>query len=117
MKEQLQILCNIYAPFLLHKHQGDFLATRAITPKQASFSSDQLRILYAQAHPNAIALVDAFNYTDHYLGSVLGRYDGNVYPNLYAKVWEEPLNDTVVPEGYREYIQPMLKQQLRTARL
>ncbi|KAF6146162.1 hypothetical protein GIB67_015600 [Kingdonia uniflora] len=111
------ILCNIYALFLLHKHQGEFLATGAITPKQASLASDQLRVLYAQARPNAIALVDAFNYTDHYLGSVLGRYDGNVYPNLYAKAWEDPLNDTVVPDGYREYIRPMLKQQLRTARL
>ncbi|KAF6140702.1 hypothetical protein GIB67_042620 [Kingdonia uniflora] len=69
------------------------------------------------ARPNAIALVDAFNYTDHYLGSVLGRYDGNVYPNLYAKAWEEPLNDTAVSGVYREYIRPMLKQQLRTARL
>ncbi|KAF6170087.1 hypothetical protein GIB67_005316 [Kingdonia uniflora] len=117
VKEQLHILCNIYALFLLHKHQGEFLATGAITPKQASLASDQLRVLYAQARPNAIALVDAFNYTDHYIGSVLGRYDGNVYPNLYAKAWEDPLNDTVVPDGYREYIRPMLKQQLRTARL
>ncbi|KAF6169376.1 hypothetical protein GIB67_016546 [Kingdonia uniflora] len=88
VKEQLQILCNIYALFLLHKHQGEFLATGAIILKQASLAS-----------------------------SVLGRYDGNVYPNLYAKAWEELLNDTVVPDDYREYIRPMLKQQLRTARL
>ncbi|KAF6151296.1 hypothetical protein GIB67_020618 [Kingdonia uniflora] len=117
VKEQLQILCNIYALFLLHKHQGEFLATGAITLKQASLASDQLRVLYVQARPNAIALVDTFNYTGHYLGSILGRYDGNVHPNLYAKAWEELLNDTVVPDGYREYIRPMLKQQLRTARL
>ncbi|KAF6143882.1 hypothetical protein GIB67_001676 [Kingdonia uniflora] len=75
VKEQLQILCNIYALFLLHKHQ------------------------------------------DHYLCSVLGRYDGNVYPILYAKAWEEALNDTAVPDVYHEYIQLMLKQQLRTVRL
>ncbi|KAF6162419.1 hypothetical protein GIB67_017307 [Kingdonia uniflora] len=88
VKEQLQILCNIYALFLLHKHQGEFLATGAITLKQASLASDQLRVFYAQARPNGIALIDAFNYTNHYLGSVLGRYDGNVHPNLYAKAWE-----------------------------
>ncbi|KAF6165692.1 hypothetical protein GIB67_012589 [Kingdonia uniflora] len=117
VKEQLKFLWNIYALFLLHKHQGEFLATRAITPKQASLSSDQLRVLYAQARRNAIALVDALNYTDHYLGSILGHYDGNAYPNLYAKAWEEPLNDTVVPDSYREYIWPILKQQLRTSRL
>ncbi|XP_043716446.1 peroxisomal acyl-coenzyme A oxidase 1-like [Telopea speciosissima] len=117
VKEQLEALCNIYALSLLHKHQGDFLATGCISPKQASLVNGQLRSLYAQVRPNAIALVDAFNYTDHYLGSVLGRYDGNVYPKLYEEAWKDPLNDSVVPEGYHEYIRPLLKQQLRMARL
>ncbi|KAK9927610.1 hypothetical protein M0R45_024786 [Rubus argutus] len=117
VKEQLQILCNVYALFLVHKHLGDFLSTGSITAKQASLANDQLRSLYSQVRPNAIALVDAFNYTDHYLGSILGRYDGNVYPKLYEEAWKDPLNDTIVPEGYRKYIQPLLKQQLRNARL
>ncbi|KAA8522204.1 hypothetical protein F0562_012877 [Nyssa sinensis] len=117
VKQQLGVLCNIYALFLLHKHQGDFLSTGCITPKQAYLANEQLRALYSQARPNAIALVDAFNYTDHYLGSILGCYDGNVYPKLYEAAWKDPLNDSVVPDGYREYIWPMLKQQLRTARL
>ncbi|XP_050206091.1 peroxisomal acyl-coenzyme A oxidase 1-like [Mercurialis annua] len=117
VKQQLQILCNVYALNLLHKHEGDFLSTRCITPKQASLANDQLRSLYSLVRPNAIALVDAFNYTDHYLGSVLGRYDGNVYPKLYEGAWKDPLNDSVVPDGYQEYIRPLLKQQLRNARL
>ncbi|KAF8380536.1 hypothetical protein HHK36_028023 [Tetracentron sinense] len=117
VKEQLEVLCNIYALSLLHNHLGDFLSTSCITPKQASLANDQLRSLYSQARPNAIALVDAFNYTDHFLGSVLGRYDGNVYPKLYEEAWKDPLNDSVVPDGYHEYIKPILKQQIRTARL
>ncbi|XP_010941056.1 peroxisomal acyl-coenzyme A oxidase 1 [Elaeis guineensis] len=117
VREQLQILCNIYALSVLHKHVGDFLVTGCITPKQASLANDQLRSLYSQIRPNAIALVDAFNYTDHYLGSVLGRYDGNVYPNLYEEAWKDPLNDSVVPDGYHEYIQPLLKQKIRVSRL
>ncbi|CAK9173270.1 unnamed protein product [Ilex paraguariensis] len=117
VKHQLEVLCNVYALFLLHKHQGEFLATSCITPKQASLANDQLRTLYSQVRPNAISLVDAFNYTDHYLGSILGRYDGNVYPKLYEAAWKDPLNDSVVPDGYHEYIRPILKQQLRTAKL
>nr|DAD47719.1 TPA_asm: hypothetical protein HUJ06_017656 [Nelumbo nucifera] len=117
VKEQLEALCYIYALYLLHKHLGDFLSTGCITPKQGSLANDQLRSLYSQVRPNAIALVDAFNYTDHYLGSVLGRYDGNVYPKLYEEAWKDPLNDSVVPDGYHEYIRPMLKQRLRAARL
>ncbi|MCI09241.1 peroxisomal acyl-coenzyme A oxidase 1-like, partial [Trifolium medium] len=117
VKQQLQILCSIYALFHLHKHLGDFLSTGCITPKQGSLANDQLRSLYSQVRPNAIALVDAFNYTDHYLSSILGCYDGNVYPKLYEAAWKDPLNDSVVPDGFQEYIRPMLKQQLRNARL
>ena len=70
-----------------------------------------------QIRPNAVALVDAFNYTDHFLGSTLGRYDGNVYPALYAEALKDPLNDTVVPDGYHEFIRPVLKQTIRLSRL
>ncbi|VFQ66385.1 unnamed protein product [Cuscuta campestris] len=117
VREQLEALCGIYSLFLLHKHQGDFLSTNYITPQQASLANDQLRSLYTQVRPNAIALVDAFNYTDHFLGSVLGRYDGNVYPKLYEEAWKDPLNDSVLPDGYHEYIRPLLNQQLLSARL
>jgi acyl-CoA oxidase len=117
VKKQLNNLCYIYALYLLHKHLGDFLSTNCITPKQASLANDQLRSLYTQVRPNAVALVDAFNYTDHYLNSVLGRYDGNVYPKLFEEALKDPLNDSVVPDGYQEYLRPVLQQQLRTARL
>ncbi|KAJ8774314.1 hypothetical protein K2173_011117 [Erythroxylum novogranatense] len=117
VKEQLQVLCCIYALNILHKHLGDFIATGCISAKQASLANDLLRSLYSKLRPNAIALVDAFNYTDHFLGSILGRYDGNVYPKLYEEAWKDPLNDSVVPDGYQEYIRPLLKQQLRNARL
>ncbi|KAJ8423263.1 hypothetical protein Cgig2_012288 [Carnegiea gigantea] len=117
VKQQLRALCGIYALSNLRKHLGDFLSTGCITPKQASHANDLLRSLFSQIRPNAIALVDAFGYTDHFLGSALGRYDGNVYPKLYEEAWKDPLNETVVLDGYQEYIRPMLKQQLRTSRL
>ncbi|KAL8091253.1 peroxisomal acyl-coenzyme A oxidase 1 [Apium graveolens] len=117
VKRQLELLYNIYALSLLHKHQGEFLATRSITAEQASLATAQLRNLYSQVRPNAVALVDSFNYTDHYLGSVLGRYDGNVYPKLYEAAWKDPLNDSVVPDGYVEYIRPLLQDNLHLSRL
>ncbi|KAK8587370.1 hypothetical protein V6N13_086358 [Hibiscus sabdariffa] len=117
VKRQLEILCNVYALSLMHKHIGDFVATGCISPEQGALANEQLRLLYSQVRPNAIALVDAFNHTDHYLGSILGRYDGNVYPKLYEEAWKDPLNETVVPDGFHEYIQPILKQNIRLARL
>jgi acyl-CoA oxidase len=46
--------------------------------------------------PNAVALVDAFDFSDRVLGSVLGRYDGQVYDNLYQWAANSPLNKTQV---------------------
>lgn len=74
-------------------------------------------VVFYQVRPNAVALVDSFNYTDHYLGSVLGRYDGNVYPKLYETAWKDPLNDSVVTDGYVEYIKPLLKGKLHLSKL
>ena len=66
-------------------------------------SSDQLEMLrermltlLADIRPNAVPLVDAFDFHDHLLSSVLGRYDGNVYENLYKWAQQAPLNKTQV---------------------
>ncbi|KAI7744228.1 hypothetical protein M8C21_006700 [Ambrosia artemisiifolia] len=110
VKQMIEVLCYIYSLFLLHKHQGDFMSIDYLTPKQASLANDQLRTLYSKVRPNVVALVDSFNYTDHYLGSILGCYDGNVYPKLYEFAWKDPLNESDVIDGFHEYVQPILKQ-------
>jgi len=46
--------------------------------------------------PNAVALVDAFDFPDALLCSVLGRYDGQVYENLYSWAAKSPLNKVQV---------------------
>ena len=55
--------------------------------------------LLAEVRPNAVGFVDAFDFSDHLLSSVLGRYDGNVYENLYKWAKESPLNKTQVCTG------------------
>lgn len=50
---------------------------------------DRLRV-------NAVALVDSFSFSDRLLGSVLGRFDGNVYDELYKWAANSPLNDKQV---------------------
>ena len=42
--------------------------------------------------PEAVALVDAFDYSDYALNSPLGCYDGNVYERLYETAQRSPLN-------------------------
>ena len=42
--------------------------------------------------PNAVALVDARDFSDFRLKSALGRYDGNVYPHIMEAARNDPLN-------------------------
>jgi len=57
---------------------------------------DSMLQLLSAIRPNAIALVDAFDFPDELLCSVLGRYDGHVYDNLYKWAAGSPLNKTPV---------------------
>jgi acyl-CoA oxidase len=42
--------------------------------------------------PEAVALVDAFDFSDRQLNSALGRRDGHVYPHLLKWAESSPLN-------------------------
>ena len=39
--------------------------------------------MFAFLRPDAVALVDAFDWHDDTLASALGRYDGKVYESLF----------------------------------
>lgn len=58
--------------------------------------SQRLKGLLLEIRPNAVALVDAFDYRDEMLNSSLGRYDGNVYEHMFEWAKRSPLNHTEV---------------------
>jgi len=63
---------------------------------QLDIVHDSVLQLLSAIRPNAVALVDAFDFPDELLCSVLGRYDGQVYENLYSWAANSPLNKTPV---------------------
>lgn len=64
--------------------------------------------LLDQLRPDAVALVDAFDFPDRVLNSAIGGYDGNVYETLYESALRAPLNQRDPFDGYKEYLQPHL---------
>ncbi|KAF2260677.1 acyl-CoA oxidase [Lojkania enalia] len=89
-------------------------------------SSDQLQTirslvndLLKQLIPDAIALTDAWDFTDASLCSALGMKDGNVYENIMNWVNQLPINvraraenKGVFQPGWRDWIDPFLKARL-----
>ena len=59
---------------------------------------NKLLALFAEIRPNAVALVDAFDYPDKILQSCLGRYDGRVYEALWEYCQQSPLNEKEVSQ-------------------
>jgi acyl-CoA oxidase len=65
-------------------------------------------VLCAALRPDAVALVDAFDYPDRVLNSTLGRHDGNVYESLYDNARSSDLNAREVFDGYTQFLRPHL---------
>ncbi|KAI5478316.1 acyl-CoA oxidase [Pseudohyphozyma bogoriensis] len=81
-----------FAAYTMETEAGEFLTSGYLSPKQAELVQGQVRALLAELRPQAVPLVDAWGIPDFQLGSVLGRYDGDVYPNLMKFAQGEPLN-------------------------
>ena len=69
-----------------------------MTESQITQVNQRIKELLTVIRPDAVALVDAFDFQDVTLGSVLGRYDGNVYENLFEWAKKSPLNKAEVPK-------------------
>uniref|UniRef100_A0A4W3GHF7 Acyl-coenzyme A oxidase n=1 Tax=Callorhinchus milii TaxID=7868 RepID=A0A4W3GHF7_CALMI len=96
--EALSSLCLMYALHGISKNSGDFLQAGILNDPQISQVHQRVKELLAVIRRNAVALVDAFDYPDAVLASVLGRYDGNVYENMFEWAKKSPLNKTEVRE-------------------
>uniref|UniRef100_A0A3P8XR21 Acyl-coenzyme A oxidase n=1 Tax=Esox lucius TaxID=8010 RepID=A0A3P8XR21_ESOLU len=94
----LSTLALLYALQGITQHSGDFLQ---VTTASLSQASQTLKQLLVQLRPDAVALVDAFDFRDEMLNSVLGRYDGNVYEHMFEWARRSPLNKTEVRVHYR----------------
>ncbi|KAJ7437267.1 peroxisomal oxidase [Mycena galericulata] len=91
---------------------GLFRAAPTGDPPRSRDPTRALRLTIAslcgELLPEAIGLTDAFGISDWELDSALGVYDGRVYEALWARVQDEPLNQTEVTEAYEKSIKPML---------
>ena len=69
---------------------ADLLEDSYLSGRQATLVRQQVRQLLTELRPDAVALVDAWNFADHTLQSAIGRFDGNVYQALFDWVRRWP---------------------------
>jgi acyl-CoA oxidase len=88
----LKTQCNLFVLHTMQIELADFLSSGHISSSQSRLLKEQVLLLLKQVRPNAVALVDSFNFSDFKLQSALGRYDGKVYETLCDWASREPLN-------------------------
>ncbi|KAF7213170.1 peroxisomal acyl-coenzyme A oxidase 1 isoform X2 [Nothobranchius furzeri] len=103
----LSTLALLYAMHGIAENSGDFLLAGLLSAPQVLQISVRIKELLSQLRPNAVALVDAFDIHDKKLNSVLGRFDGNVYENMFEWARRSPLNATEVHESFHKYLKPL----------
>ncbi|KAF8153565.1 peroxisomal oxidase [Mycena galopus ATCC 62051] len=120
-QREAKVVAKVYLLYLLTTVEsslvdllsfGLFRAAPTGNPPRSRDPTRVLRLAIAELCrellPEAIGLTDAFGFSDWELDSALGVYDGNAYEALWARVQQEPLNQTEVTEAYETSIKPLM---------
>lgn len=68
----------------------------------------RLEKVLQRLRPNAVGVVDAFEFSDNVLSSALGSHDGMVYERLFAEALKSPLNQEPVNKSFDLYLKPLM---------
>jgi len=111
-RKALSDLCALFGAWMINKSLGDFREDNYLSSEQADLVRKQIVALLPVVRKNAVLLTDAWDFTDFELNSTIGRYDGDIYRALVRRAADEPLNKSQVPEGYEQYLKPLIQSGL-----
>jgi len=104
----LRDLARLFALYWVERELGDFLEDGYLSEVQSRYVHAAVLDLLDIVRPNAVALVDARDFSDFKLKSALGRFDGNVYPAIMDAARRDPLNQSEPGPGYKEHLKRLI---------
>ncbi|XP_075992761.1 acyl-coenzyme A oxidase 1-like [Anticarsia gemmatalis] len=112
LRRVLYQLVELYAVYWTLEKLGDLLLYTSISEGDVLQLRDIYEELLEKIRPNAVGLVDAFDFRDEILNSTLGAYDGRVYERLMAEALKSPLNAEPVNQSFHKYLKPFMQGKL-----
>eukprot|EP00475_Leptophrys_vorax_P021923 TRINITY_DN2979_c0_g1_i2.p1 TRINITY_DN2979_c0_g1~~TRINITY_DN2979_c0_g1_i2.p1 ORF type:complete len:685 (-),score=208.09 TRINITY_DN2979_c0_g1_i2:62-1846(-) len=109
IQKPLHHLFVLLGTSVLEEQSAELLGSGYLSGAQLKLIRAQARKCLAKLRPDAVALVDSWDFSDYNLNSALGRYDGNVYEALYEQAKKSPLNSSDIAPGINEYLLPLMK--------
>lgn len=101
-------LFKLFGLFWLEKDMGDFVLHNIISTNQTQSIRSLVLKMLDIVRPDAVALVDAWDFPDSRLKSTLGRYDGQVYTAILEAAKKDPLNATEPGPGYHQHLKRLI---------
>ncbi|KAF9585905.1 hypothetical protein BGW38_000137 [Lunasporangiospora selenospora] len=113
----VQSVYNLHVFWTLETELGEFLEDAYFSPEQAQWVRQGLKEALKSVRPNAVGFADCFGFSDTFLNSALGSYDGRAYERLAEMTEREPLNTQLTDKngvvwGYEEYLKPLIHGQV-----
>jgi acyl-CoA oxidase len=104
----LRDLARLFALYWMERELGDFLEDGFLSAEHARWVRSNVLLLLDTIRPNAVALVDARDFSDFRLKSALGRFDGDVYPAIMEAARRDPLNHSEPGLGYKDHLKRLI---------
>ncbi|XP_071960149.1 peroxisomal acyl-coenzyme A oxidase 1-like [Antedon mediterranea] len=109
IKTKLNELCQLFGLYYITRNRADFMMDGYLTQGQISEATEIYLKVLSSIRPEAVSLVDAFDYRDECVHSTLGCYDGNAYQRLYEFANRGARNQSPVHETYDKYLVQLIK--------
>lgn len=104
----LQDLLELYAVDSALTHLDVLMPFVRISNDDVAALQSRLEAVLNRIRPNAVGIVDSFDFHDVVLNSTLGAYDGNVYERLFEDAMKSPLNQEPVNRSFELYLKPLM---------
>ncbi|XP_028031489.1 probable peroxisomal acyl-coenzyme A oxidase 1 [Bombyx mandarina] len=112
LKRAMYQLVELYATYWSLQKLGDLLLYTSMSESDVQQLRQNYESLLLKIRPNAVGLVDGFDFRDEILNSTLGAYDGRVYERLMEEALKSPLNAEPVNRSFHQYLKPFMQGKL-----
>ncbi|KAF9913825.1 hypothetical protein BX616_009510 [Lobosporangium transversale] len=109
---------HLHVFYTIETELSEFLEDGYFSRDHAAWIRQGVKDNLRAVRPNAVGFADCFGFTDTFLNSALGSWDGRAYERLAEMTEREPLNSESMTDkngviwGYEEYLKPLIYGQV-----
>lgn len=104
----LQDMLELYAVDSALLNTSSLMQFVRISQEDLADLQGRLEAVLGRIRPNAVGIVDSFDFHDKLLNSTLGSYDGNVYERIFEEAMKSPLNQEPVNRSFDLHLKPLM---------